>query len=254
MNMNVMPSSRHSPSVRITLWANAGVLIEGGGRSLLVDGLYRAEHSLFPAVPRSIRAAWRAGQRPVDLLAFTHLHSDHFHLQEVNAFLSCNEVTEGLLPAGGGALRIPTAVMAGPIGQMGLWAPLPEIEVRWCNTGHMGPQTAGEANHVLLVRVSERAILVTGDADPAQKEGFQQLVAGTPVDAALVNPLFFQSREGRALLREVIRPSQVLLYHIPDRDSDPWGLGRMADRQQKRSSGEPFTVTVLDTPLQSVTV
>ncbi len=252
MNMNFEPLSRHSPYVRVTLWANAGVLIEGAGRSLLVDGLYRAEHSFFQAVPPSIRASWMAGQWPVDLLAFTHLHRDHFHPQEVAAFLSRNPVKGGLLPAGGGALHIPTAVMEGPVGQLGLWSPLPEIEVRWCNTGHMGPQAEGESNHCLLVQISGRAILLTGDADPTQKRGFQRLVADTPVDIALVNPLFFQGRGGITLLREVIRPRAVLLYHIPTRDRDPWGIGRMAERQQKRSSGEPFTVTVLNTPLQSV--
>ena len=73
-------------------------------------------------------------------------------------------------------------------------------------------------------------------------------------DAVLVNPLFYQSPRGRALLREVLRPERVVLYHIPGADRDPWGLRRMVRRQLERSRDEPYHLSALWESLDRMTV
>ena len=59
---------------------------------------------------------------------------------------------------------------------------------------------------------------------------------------------------GRALLREVLRPERVVLYHIPGADRDPWGLRRMVRRQLERSRDEPYHLSALWESLDRMTV
>ena len=42
-------------TIHITLVANAGLLLESGGRKLLLDGLHSQENGMFSPVPPCIR-------------------------------------------------------------------------------------------------------------------------------------------------------------------------------------------------------
>ena len=97
--------------IRVTLLANAGILLEGTGARLLIDGLYDPAGTEFQAVPEPVKARLLAGEPPVDLLAFTHLHPDHFSRRETETYLARNRVRGVLLPEDGGPL-------AGPVRRM----------------------------------------------------------------------------------------------------------------------------------------
>ena len=90
--------------IRVILLANAGILLEGTGARLLIDGLYDPAGTEFQAVPEPVKARLLAGEPPVDLLAFTHLHPDHFSRRETETYLARNRVRGVLLPEDGGPL------------------------------------------------------------------------------------------------------------------------------------------------------
>ena len=49
--------------IRVTLLANAGILLEGTGARLLIDGLYDPAGTEFQAVPEPVKARLLAGSR-----------------------------------------------------------------------------------------------------------------------------------------------------------------------------------------------
>ena len=237
--------------IRVILLANAGILLEGTGARLLIDGLYDPAGTEFQAVPEPVKARLLAGEPPVDLLAFTHLHPDHFSRRETDTYLARNRVRGVLLPEDGGPLAGPVRRMTGV---RGTWELLPGVRITWVSSGHIGPQYAETAHFCLLAELSGVGVLVTGDADPERGEPTWQELGWARPDAVLVNPLFYQSPRGRALLREVLRPEWVVLYHIPGADRDPWGLRRMVRRKLERSRDEPYHLSALWGPLDRMTV
>lgn len=77
-------------TIHITLVANAGLLLESGGRKLLLDGLHSQENGMFSPVPPCIREQIMKRIPPFDgirWVAFTHFHEDHFDLDLVNRYL-----------------------------------------------------------------------------------------------------------------------------------------------------------------------
>lgn len=202
-------------------------------------------------MPEPVKARLLAGEPPVDLLAFTHLHPDHFSRRETETYLARNRVRGVLLPEDGGPLAGPVRRMTGV---RGTWESLPGVRITWVSSGHIGPQYAETAHFCLLAELSGMGVLVTGDADPERGEPTWQELGWARPDAVLVNPLFYQSPRGRALLREVLRPERVVLYHIPGADRDPWGLRRMVRRQLERSRDEPYHLSALWESLDRMTV
>jgi hypothetical protein len=179
--------------IRVTLLANAGVLLEGAGARLLIDGLYDPAGTEFQAVPEPVKARLLAGEPPVDLLAFTHLHPDHFSRRETETYLARNRVRGVLLPEDGGPLAGPVRRMTGV---RGTWESLPGVRITWVSSGHIGPQYAETAHFCLLAELSGMGVLVTGDADPERGEPTWQELGWARPDAVLVNPLFYQSPRG----------------------------------------------------------
>lgn len=179
--------------IRVTLLANAGILLEGTGARLLIDGLYDPAGTEFQAVPEPVKARLLAGEPPVDLLAFTHLHPDHFSRRETETYLARNRVRGVLLPEDGGPLAGPVRRMTGV---RGAWEPLPGVRITWVSSGHIGPQYAETAHFCLLAELSGMGVLVTGDADPERGEPTWQELGWARPDAVLVNPLFYQSPRG----------------------------------------------------------
>lgn len=66
----------------LTCVGNEGVLIEGGGRKVLIDGLFQYYGPAYALPDSATRTRLIQAQSPfdgIDVLLFTHLHGDHFH-------------------------------------------------------------------------------------------------------------------------------------------------------------------------------
>ncbi|NLW79025.1 MAG: MBL fold metallo-hydrolase [Ruminococcaceae bacterium] len=256
----------------ITLLANCGVLIRRGNVRILVDGLYSDRNHPFSLVPPALKNSLMAGEKPIgeiNYVMFTHGHPDHFGIRATSQFLAANKVRGLLMPTDNSepwmANRTrmmrewldehpqPVHYLDLPQGAAQNLKLEPGVEVTVFNSGHQGAHLKHNSNYVLLLRLDGINILITGDAyySPTM---FGRMLEGTPVDAMLINPLFFQQPKGVQVVNEVVKPRILVLYHLPFADNDKFGTRRMADRQAERHSREAYEIHVLRESLQTVDV
>ena len=88
-------------TLRITLIANAGLLMTYRGTTLMIDGIYGREghpfSNLSPEVWREMLGSEDRFQK-VDYLLFTHAHPDHFSPEMTGEFLRHRDVKGLFLP------------------------------------------------------------------------------------------------------------------------------------------------------------
>lgn len=256
--------------VRITFLATAGVVLEYGGTRIMVDGLIDGNGHPFSTVPQPLKDDLLFGFEPlgtIDYLLFTHLHPDHFDSEQAITYLKNNTVKSVLLPVEeskeklrqkGARLQhwmqahhVPFMLPELPVGNHGRYALDGGISVTAFNTGHMGEHYASVSNYCLLLHLGGKTLLFTGDAD-FHEDGFALALSGQQVDAVFINPLFYQSPAGRDILDRIIRPRQVVLYHIPFQEDDTLMLRPMVRWQTKRYANDRYTVIALTEPGQEL--
>src|SRR5688572_3717123 len=79
--------------VTVTFLANEGVVLSGGGRKVLIDGLFLRYETGYAVPADSTQAALARATPPYDsvgLVLVTHRHGDHFHPAPVAAHLRAN--------------------------------------------------------------------------------------------------------------------------------------------------------------------
>jgi L-ascorbate metabolism protein UlaG (beta-lactamase superfamily) len=250
----------------VTLLSNAGILIDASGCRLLADGLYSDTGHSFSPMPPDIEGQLMAVGKPgwINYLLFTHLHPDHFDAERTNRFISANNPERIFLPLGGGTHEANgLSVLNAGAGSVIQTLDLKKGEsvsfdlggiltlTAFC-TGHIGKQYADVSNICYLLKAGDKKLLITGDADVIH-EDFSAAFMAKPIDAILVNPLFFQATQGAALVKE-LGVRQVILYHIPSEREDIMNLRTMVRNQVRRYKDEEFAVYPMLSPMQSISV
>ncbi len=249
-------------TVNIVSVTNAGVVITNGDVGLMVDGLYD-ETPPFPPMPSHLAEDLLQGRQPggkVDFLLFTHLHGDHFSIEKVLAYLDHNKPAGLVFPweyttfdnlkeplARHKVASYPLMLARGGGRQISLYDGL--TITAW-NTGHMGSQFTAVDHYSFFINLGRHNILVTGDA-AFDEEGFRQMIGGQPVDIVLVNPLFLHNPKGVSLLKTIIRPRAVLIYHIPYCGDDVMVLRSLTRRLLNKHAAAPYALFALEQPLQA---
>ena len=251
-------------SISITLTANEGILIQQGALRLLVDGIHRGGGGFSP-VPADLLEEMCRGEGPfgnVDLMLYTHCHPDHFHPGDTARYLAANRVKGLFFPDEPPFHRpdlLEAAARSGasirwldsPDGKVRLYSPLPGVHVGVCRLPHAGGKDfAGVGNYCFLLRLGGKNLFLPADADYLP-EAFSRMLAGTPVDAALVNPLYVNKREGRASLA-AIAPRELIVYHLPFEGMDQLHFRPAIQRDLERFAGELPPTRLLWNPRQTL--
>lgn len=223
-----------SEPIRVTLVANAGVLLEYRGRRLLLDGLYHIddhEGNPFSNIPREQRIALLSGYPPfqgnIDCLLFTHSHPDHFSPALAEAYLKKRSVQAVFLPpddGGQSALRallqsrntpfisLEDAVSGCPI-------PLEDgITVTPYRTRHVDKAFWDIPHYCYLLSFGDKKLLFTADVDYTY-ETFPQLKS-VQLTALFINPLFFGALLYSRFFKGELHAENVCIYHVPFPEDD----------------------------------
>lgn len=237
--------------MKVTLVANAGVLIEGGGEKLLIDALFAGGTEGFSAPPDGAREAMLAGRPPFDGvngLLYTHDHPDHFDAALNEAFLARPRVRgrnlQGVVAPAALAAEHPAFVKMAEERSERLYLldftpglhrviHLGEVTLTAFASPHAGAQFAGVAHYFFLLETGGKSLLLLADSDYLP-EYFAAVLAGRRVDAALVNPLFLNKAEGRRVVTEGVCPGRLLVYHLPFEGEDSLGLRKVAAYDRER--------------------
>ena len=246
-------------TVTVTLLANAGLLVQYNGYSILLDALQRSENAPFSPLPPALwqemlSASGRFSR--VDALLFTHLHPDHFSADMTLQYLRRHPVPVVMMPRDP---SVPGAEEAAALAGSHLLtlragAPVryvltPEISVLAIPTRHLDKRYHAVPHDCFLLTLGTKNLLVTADVDYTCET--LSLLDGVPIDAAFVNPLFFSALLSNRFFKGELHAKQLCVYHIPFAADDTMNMRSSVFLHAPRWD-KPSRVTVLSEPLQQL--
>lgn len=183
--------------------ANAGVLLELDGVSILLDGVCR-EVKPYPATPPEEKAVLM--ENFPDVVAFTHLHKDHYDPVYAAEYV-----------------RQTNGVVLGPSGMPGVRTTMNAVQVRGVTimpvtSRHIGAAGKDTPHASYIIRGSQ-CVWFLGDASPAQWKGREDL----PSPDVLIVPYAYANTASSWAFTKALQAAVVLL-HMPKREDDILGL------------------------------
>jgi len=185
--------------------ANAGILLELDGVSILLDGVCR-EVKPYPATPPEEKA--RLSAIWPDVVAFTHAHKDHYD----PAYAACYVEQTG-------------RVVLGPDALHGSMAPVTvgAVTVIPVQSRHIGAAGKDTPHASFIIRGS-KTVWFLGDSAPSQWRGREEL---SSPDVVIV-PYAYCNTPSSWLFTKSLN-AQVILLHMPQRQEDTIGLWEAVD-------------------------
>lgn len=250
-------------TLRVTLVANAGLLLEYNGTTLLLDGIYGTEGHPFSNLSPQIWQDMKAGRPPfhkVDALLFTHGHPDHFSPEMALEYLRCRPVkglfaphTSRVEASGLTAFlkerNIPCVWLSEETERTGFRI-TPDITVRAFQTRHLDKQFEKVRHFCYLITFGDKNVLFTGDVDYVNED--LSRLKNVRLDAAFINPLFFSVLCHGKFFRGRLEAQHILVYHVPFKQDDTMGMLTGLERNLARWPENRGKVTALGEPFQQV--
>lgn len=228
--------------VTVTLSANAGVAIHIGGYRIWVDALHTNKQTGFSAVDITLQKRMlrcEAFEKP-DLIVCTHCHPDHFSALLVDSAKKLWPNARILLPEKHFADQI-------LINGNEFIHKYEEMLLRFVRLPHDGEQYRDCIHYGLLITACGKSVLIPGDCKTAAAE-LAQMIDGQQIDLALLNFPWLTLKRGQRFVDELLKPSQILLYHLPFAQDDTSGYRDAAGRA---AQGRENTQLLCD-PLQCI--
>ncbi len=192
---------------------NAGVLLNLDDVSILLDGVCAQVLSYLPTPPEEREKL--SSQWP-DIVAFTHIHEDHFDLDYAKAYAEATgrpivstAQAEHLLPQKVWTQEVYTAGKAR----------LKAVKTR--HMGHWGQTT----EHHSFVLEGSQCVWFLGDASPIQMKLLSEV--GKP--DVLILPYPYVSTPAALKIVEQFLPCKIVLLHLPAKERDPDGIWQGAE-------------------------
>lgn len=205
-------------TIQVTLTANAGTIVEQGGRMVAIDALHDRKEGEFRTLsPAEIDGVFaRLSKRPPDVYLTTHRHPDHYSeaLTERAKRLwpDCRFFTPS------GILRIPRRIA------------VPGLEIEPAVLTHDGALYRDFLNCGFFIRLPGCNVLSLGDCATTETDSIRRLIAGRRVDLALLNFPWLCLDHGRATVDGIIDPAAIAVVHLPDPSEDAYGYCAAAER------------------------
>ena len=189
-----------SLGLKLTRTANAGVLMEMDGVSILLDGVCE---QLYPylGTPASIRS--QLVENMPDVVAFTHKHPDHYDEDYANMY----ELKT--LRSVYGPESLPFLEKNG-------------VEISACETRHIGK---ANIEHISIVIKGSSTVWFMGDASPLSLKGMDNM----PRPDVLIVPFAYAITPSAWRMTASLGAKKILLLHMPPRDNDIEGLWDMVE-------------------------
>lgn len=223
---------------KLTLTANAGMVLEWNRHVIWIDALHSGQVPGFSGVSPALWRRMQAELPPPELLFFTHCHPDHYSRQMVS---------EARLLWPGAKLLLPRQDFPDQLLLSGreVRFSIEDLTLRFLRLPHEGGMDI--RHYGLLLSNGSSHIFIAGDCETTGA-ALSPYLAGIPIDLAVLNFPWLTLRRGRRYLEEVLRPSHLLLCHLPFPEDDLNGYQKAA-RRAAEAAALP-DVRLLTRPLQ----
>lgn len=251
--------------LRVTLLANEGILLQFKNTKLLIDGIHENSSEMFSGLSKRVLSELLEGStslfQNIDYVLFTHCHYDHFSAWCTESFLQNHRVKGLFLPDRQTAelfsLRQTALRQADQIWLLDL--PLSvkrtsqltaDISLTVFRSNHAGKQYADVENYCYLLDFNGQKVFIIADG-AYEADYFARMLEGETIDAAFINPLFLNQHEGRQVITQALKPSRVVVYHIPFADKDR-GFRELVKKDIKKYQSSLPPIDVLWDELQEI--
>ena len=245
-----MNAQQPQGKIEVTYLANEGLLIESGGKKILVDALFREDIGFAPP-PAETLAKLESGQALFDgvsLVLATHFHEDHFNAPSVAEHLRANkratfvsvqnvvELLFAVLPEGAPE-RARVRSVTPEMNQRTRFA-VDGIQVDAIRLKH-----GDWVNTAFLIHIGGKKILHLGDTGGLVANLDAVDLEKERIDVAFVPYAYFFTEEGVRVLREHIAAKELVAFHIPDdsvmtKEYAEDSFGRVMASNMKRAGGQ----------------
>jgi len=226
------PAATDTGQVTITYLGNEGVMITDKEKSVLVDTLFRGANFGYAGVQPSELEKLETAQAPydrIDLVLVTHVHPDHFNAESVVRHLEHNktavlvtseQVAEKVRKAAGdSSALLPRIKVHTPAEGGRETVEANGIKIDVLRLSHGSGRFAGVDDLGFIIHVGGKRILHVGDAQ-VDAPSFKPLEAfAKGVDVACLPNWIVESPKGARLVREVLKPKKLIVFHIMPRDA-----------------------------------
>ena len=226
-------SSSQASSVEITYIANEGVLISADGKQVLIDGLHREYQPAYAFLPPAEREKIETAKPPfdkIDLILVSHMHLDHFHPESIGRHLhhnpkallvSSQQVVDEIEKNFKDYQSIKSRVTgATPPWKEKVAMKVAGIDFELLRLRHGTGRHANIQNLGHIIKLGGKKLLHIGDADTAV-ENFEKFnLDEENIDIAFLPFWFLLGAEEQALVRDHIKPKQIIAVHISPGESE----------------------------------
>lgn len=243
----------HCSKDYVSYIANAGVLVNMGGKKILIDALCQSETPLYKSTPENVYQSILKQEPPfdgIDFLLVTHHHSDHFNRDMVVSFLESSKKT-AFISTEGIVSRIQRHAPQLDSNRFYAMAPglrhsqslkKDGVTIRAMSMIHDGEEFSETQNLAFLIDNGKK-VMHLGDAAPVP-ENFQSFgMKGQEINLLLANFPYAGIPGARKTVRECIAPKKMAVIHLPDPNKDRWGWIKATQRSHERVSKD-FTKTI----------
>lgn len=255
--------------IELTLIANAGILIKAEGVRLLLDGIQSEGNYPFSKTPPDILRSMlhHTGQNhynynDLDYLIFSHLHPDHFTPDLVAQYLLSNQVSRLLFPqdesprtkslfAAIHQTQTPCWNFEMERGKLRQYRLQKSLSVTTLCTRHMPQLFADDLCCAVMVTAEHKNILFLTDCSCEETDLLRKFSEAT-IHTVFINPYFYHDAAGRDILKEYIKPENIVIYHIPFAADDSINIRTLVTQDFKKFP-QPELV-LFSEPFQTLTI
>jgi L-ascorbate metabolism protein UlaG (beta-lactamase superfamily) len=224
-----LPRLAQEPRLAITYLANMGVLLESGGKRIVIDGFHHAALEGTAAVPPALLSALEHSRAPldrIDLVLTTHRHLDHFDAGSVArrlssdssvVFVAAQETVDSLHANTG--LRARGSQVSGrvrgvvPPSRGETRVPVAGIDLTVLDLPHNPTRRRRVANVGFLIDFGGMRALHVGDADPTEANFASHRLSQRSIDVAFVPFWYLTERNGEMM--RTIGARMWIATHLP---------------------------------------
>lgn len=228
---------------KITLTANAGVMIECAGTKVFCDAFHRKRTTRFSSVSPEMQLHMKYSPefQNADIIFYTHKHPDHY-----SHFLTEQAKKQ-----------TPNALIISPVNEFENQILLNNTDhnVTLCNASfffkklqHNGKDYINLPNYGCLMKFAGFKVLVIGDCVVGNPQ-LAEWIKDKQVDLALLNFPWLMLRRGREFIENYINPKHLMLFHLPFAFDDKNGY-REATSKSAPLLTSPKDVRLLQDPFQ----